>query len=516
MDNCRGSVQTAAVLHGAASLSAGVLALMFGMAGCGVEGDEVVELGEKEQALAVCAMESAGVYRCTVPAYAETPAGWWQDSGIDIAVGDRITLAFCNGFNRPWPGHTGFGCAGSPTTFWTEALSNVCTFGSLVGRIGTNGWIYCIGNNGPWSPLAAGRLYLAFNDGVSFADNEGEWRPVLRVGKMVCETLQGLAGQVPLVGLTSVAMSAGNCTATHERGTINLTAFSQTLALFPAGFNATFAEQNVAACALVKEAVQLCKTGTYQQPSEPQMPRTKLCHPGAELGCVRFTPNFPQIFQTAGLSWTPGEQEVPHSYCSGQVKGSVGYALSVPMNRYQWSCTAAEATELNQNASQVANALGWPSWPTSYSNCDGANAGSLNCNRCRVSRALRQCVLPNLGAASSCTVAGTTMTGMQYANFPGYCFDIVQLTGGVAGSSHAAGRAMDLNNYAATAAPHNNGNIFASGGTKVMNVLLTPQLDLPPAFVSLMEGCGFDWGGRWWMAESVRLACDPMHFELPQ
>lgn len=31
-----------------------------------------------------------------------------------------------------------------------------------------------------------------------------------------------------------------------------------------------------------------------------------------------------------------------------------------------------------------------------------------------------------------------------------------------------------------------------------------------------MEGCGFDWGGRWWMAESVRLACDPMHFELPQ
>lgn len=75
---------------------------------------------------------------------------------------------------------------------------------------------------------------------------------------------------------------------------------------------------------------------------------------------------------------------------------------------------------------------------------------------------------------------------------------------------------MDLNNYSATAAPYNNGNIFASGGNKVMNVLLTPQLELPPGFVSLMEGCGFDWGGRWWMAESVRLACDPMHFELPQ
>ena len=50
----------------------------------------------------------------------------------------------------------------------------------------------------------------------------------------------------------------------------------------------------------------------------------------------------------------------------------------------------------------------------------------------------------------------------------------------------------------------------------------TARLDLPPRFVSLMEGCGFSWGGHWGdpagdaEAEGRHLGCDPMHFELPE
>ena len=53
------------------------------------------------------------------------------------------------------------------------------------------------------------------------------------------------------------------------------------------------------------------------------------------------------------------------------------------------------------------------------------------------------------------------------------------------------------------------------------NQLETVRVDLPPRFVSLMEGCGFSWGGHWGgpdsstEAEGRQLGCDPMHFELP-
>jgi D-alanyl-D-alanine carboxypeptidase len=510
MGDLKRSLWSVAILRGLVSSSFGALAVL-GSGACGLE---PVSESQLEQGLVACSSTGSNAYSCTLPGYRATPAEWWQDSGIDVTVGDRISIS-CSGMNLPWGGHSGFTCAGAATTYWTEALTNLCTFGSLVGRIGSSGAINCIGNNGPWAPSEAGRLYLAFNDGVSFTDNSGQWLAAVTVTKKVCERLQALVGQPPSA-IASVAMSAGACTATMSGGgTVDVTSLAQALALYPSGFGATFAEQNLASCALVKEAAQLCKTGSYQQASEPQVTRTKLCHPGAELGCTRFVPNFPQIFQTAQLSWTPGSQSVPPSFCSGQVTGTTGYSMSVPSNPYQWTCTAAESAVLNQNASQVAGALGWPNWPMMFNNCDGAGAGTASCNLCRIGRALRQCVLPNLGAATTCTVPGTVMTGVQYANVPGYCFDIVQLTGGAAGSPHAEGRAMDLNNYSATAAPHNNGNIFASGSQKVMNVLLTAQLDVPPAFVSLMEGCGFVWGGRWWDAESVRLACDPMHFELP-
>ena len=47
------------------------------------------------------------------------------------------------------------------------------------------------------------------------------------------------------------------------------------------------------------------------------------------------------------------------------------------------------------------------------------------------------------------------------------------------------------------------------------------HLTLPPEYVSVMEGCGFTWGGRWHGAKignettARDESCDPMHFELP-
>lgn len=192
MDDCREMKRAGSRFHGAALWGAGLMGIV-GMMGC-VDGAEPVELGEREQALTACSMEGSASFRCRLPGFQASPAEWWQDSGIDVAVGDRLTLGLCTGSNLPWGGHEGFGCAGSATTFWTEALSNVCTFGSLVGRVGTTGPIYCIGNNTTFYPSTAGRLYLAFNDGVSFADNDGQWTATFAIGKRLCETLQAQIG----------------------------------------------------------------------------------------------------------------------------------------------------------------------------------------------------------------------------------------------------------------------------------------------------------------------------------
>lgn len=101
---------------------------------------------------------------------------WWNDTGIDVSTGDQLEfdcaqpdLAF------PWGGHPGLSCAGDGFT-WEESIAPGCSFGALIGKIGEDGEAFCIGDAGTHEVVGdGGRLYLAFNDGVSFVDNSGGW-----------------------------------------------------------------------------------------------------------------------------------------------------------------------------------------------------------------------------------------------------------------------------------------------------------------------------------------------------
>jgi hypothetical protein len=95
----------------------------------------------------------------------------WPSTGLTVKPGDQVAVTWTGGLAYPWGGHQGFTGLGSPTTFWTSALSGVCSFGSLIYRIGTSP-AFCYGS---LQSNRAGTLALAFNDGVNFADNLGSW-----------------------------------------------------------------------------------------------------------------------------------------------------------------------------------------------------------------------------------------------------------------------------------------------------------------------------------------------------
>ena len=104
------------------------------------------------------------------------PDSWWHDTGVDMAtVYYRVRFDCLGGAIMPWPGHTGFSCAGDTTHYWSESLAPNCPFGSLIARVG-NGTPFCVGTNTGWFyPGRTGQLYIAFNDGVNFQDNSGSW-----------------------------------------------------------------------------------------------------------------------------------------------------------------------------------------------------------------------------------------------------------------------------------------------------------------------------------------------------
>ncbi len=103
----------------------------------------------------------------------------WQDTGLNVKVSDRVVPTCASGLNYPWAGHGGFSCGGDPTNFWSQSLVPSCPFGSLVGKIGA-GPPFCASN---LATNQSGRLYLAFNDGVNFADNSGSWTVNVGLGR---------------------------------------------------------------------------------------------------------------------------------------------------------------------------------------------------------------------------------------------------------------------------------------------------------------------------------------------
>lgn len=223
-----------------------------------------------------------------------------------------------------------------------------------------------------------------------------------------------------------------------------------------------------------------------------------------------------------------------HSACSGQAAANCtaepcGYALEHPLFSVEWACDEGDVDILEQRVrSELGGAVFGYAWTVDLGlDLTLPDNAELQGNQCRLTKALLDCVMPNLGASQLCTLSDGN-TGVEYPDtLPGYCLRIHNTTGAWA---HGARRAVDFN------VPTNSGNIVGCSSGKVLdpeasdyweeylctNRSETARLDLPPRFVSLMEGCGFSWGGHWGdpagdaEAEGRHLGCDPMHFELPE
>ena len=297
-------------------------------------------------------------------------------------------------------------------------------------------------------------------------------------------------------------------------------------------------------CMILEQARQLCANGSYTPPittievhregwigaTERNQTRTSSCHPGAEYLCDPIESDYDEI-RDASTTTLLGAELVPvaPTYCSGQVVGDRGYATEIPADAMIGRTTDWERDEALDEVAEVGQRL------EAYGGSIlGMEASTLMNLQNPVRRALIDCVAPNLGEGTPCTLESTTddLEGDQYAMTGDYCFETVRHRRDIPagqetceGNAHCEGRAIDLNNN--IEGHLNSGNIVncvASSDPNCTNEYRAPRVDLPPQFVRVMEGCGFQWLGRDGSTGAVlgseggHFGCDPMHFqlELPQ
>ncbi len=136
-----------------------------------------------------------------IPFTLQGTIGSFQDTGVDVAVGDTLNINasgqifFANrssGFTNP----DGLGPELSNPTFFGGNLLPSAVNVSLVGKIGTSPvpesgpglGAGSIGSNYSQVMTTAGRLFLAYNDGVgSFGDNSGFFDTEIEVSSSVPE-----------------------------------------------------------------------------------------------------------------------------------------------------------------------------------------------------------------------------------------------------------------------------------------------------------------------------------------
>ncbi len=123
------------------------------------------------------------------------PQSWWNDTGIVVNAGEALTITAKDPDDLIiWSGRSGFGPAGDvdniPSRDWPETLANRtgiepgdtnCWFGSLIGKIGRNGLAFSIGLSRALTPTTSGTLFLAYNDGANFQDNDGSWEVTVSI-----------------------------------------------------------------------------------------------------------------------------------------------------------------------------------------------------------------------------------------------------------------------------------------------------------------------------------------------
>jgi len=104
----------------------------------------------------------------------------WQDSGVDVQSGVPVSIQYLSGRWMCSPG-AGWTDANGTSRYIAKpgyAMPGV-NEGALVGKIGSNGAPFLIGNSGAAPNNQSGRLYLSINDdvppryGAGYVDNQG-------------------------------------------------------------------------------------------------------------------------------------------------------------------------------------------------------------------------------------------------------------------------------------------------------------------------------------------------------
>ena len=308
-------------------------------------------------------------------------------------------------------------------------------------------------------------------------------------------------------------------------------------------------------CAVLEQSRQLCLNpeSPTAQLTEEDCPAANCrqvieasCHEPLDVDCNRHELDLEEILENA--SRTDGSTETVlgrRTYCTDQVPVGGGYALNIPADPIQWECSSDDKNKYLPLANAMRFSgrplLGYPVWSIGYA--------QYQTNICRQFKAVVECVLPNIDPsfsydrntgeysldAARCPVpqldgsddprecdnayeeCGTQYLSSSEQELRDFCFRIGRLWQNSNGetdlNAHQQGRAMDLNN-GLSIGQWNSGTVGASNGGR------PAQLTLPPRFVSIMEGCGFTWGGRFLTSSvgdepGLPESCDPMHFELP-
>ena len=103
----------------------------------------------------------------------------WTDTGLDLRLGDRVTIEYVSGEWSPWPGESydALGSGGDPRCDCNVILG--VSHAALIGRIG-DGQPFLVGEEYAGAAGETGRLYLGMND-TRLEDNSGSIRVRVQV-----------------------------------------------------------------------------------------------------------------------------------------------------------------------------------------------------------------------------------------------------------------------------------------------------------------------------------------------
>jgi hypothetical protein len=107
----------------------------------------------------------------------------WTDTGIDVAVGDRVAISATGTIFHDASGSTGPNGVAERRDLRQFNVIESENHGALIGRIGDSGAPFAVGSDFASASLAPGRLFLGVNDrGVD--NNSGAFTATVTVRKV--------------------------------------------------------------------------------------------------------------------------------------------------------------------------------------------------------------------------------------------------------------------------------------------------------------------------------------------